>query len=137
MIGANAIGYELSDRIRAIGHAGIGRMVKRARKVGLIKAIDERLHLLKVHAPYQESDHVMANVIKMLCGGTQLEHLELLRNDETLLNAVGADSFPDLTTAGDFCRRFTEESLDSWSAAIDVARLNVGSQQSLTSSTRQ
>jgi hypothetical protein len=130
VIGANAVGYELSERVHAIGHGGIGMVMKLARKVGLIKAIDERLHLLKVHAPYQESDHVMANVINMLCGGTRLEHLEQLRNDETLLNAVGADSFPDPTTAGDFCRRFTEESLDSLLAAIDVGRLNVWSQQS-------
>ncbi|MEZ6122084.1 MAG: hypothetical protein R3C49_02775 [Planctomycetaceae bacterium] len=27
----------------------------------------------------------------MLCGGTLIKHLELLRNDEALLNAVGAD----------------------------------------------
>ena len=96
-------------------------MVKLARKFALIKAIDERSHLLKVHTPYQESDHVMANVINTLRGGTRLEHLELLRNDETLLNAVEADSFPDPTTAGDFFRRFTEELLDSLSAGSDVA----------------
>jgi hypothetical protein len=30
VIGANAIGYELSNRILAIGHGGIGMMVKLA-----------------------------------------------------------------------------------------------------------
>lgn len=129
VIGANAIAYELSERCYAIGHGGIGMMIKLARNTGLIDAIDRRLHLLKVHAPYQESDHVMAHVLNMLCGGTRLEHLELLRNDEALLNAVGADSIPDPTTSGDFCRRFTADDLDSLTSAIHAARLNVWSQQ--------
>jgi hypothetical protein len=36
VIGANAIGYELSERVHAIGHGGIGMVMKLARKVGLI-----------------------------------------------------------------------------------------------------
>jgi hypothetical protein len=104
-------------------------MLKLARNTGLVNEIDRRVHLLKVHAPYQESDHVMAHVLNMLCGGTRLEHLELLRNNEALLNAVGADSIPDPTTAGDFCRRFTADDLDSLTSAIHAARLNVWRQQ--------
>ena len=129
VIGANAIAYELSERSVAIGHGGIGMMLKLARKTGLVEEIDKRVHLLKVHAPYQESDHVMAHVLNMMCGGTRLEHLELLRNNEALLNAVGADSIPDPTTAGDFCRRFTADDLDSLTSAFHVARLNVWRQQ--------
>ena len=45
VIAVNAIGYERSVRIYAIGHGGIGMMVQLARKVGLIKAIDARLPL--------------------------------------------------------------------------------------------
>ena len=130
VLGANAIQYELSERVHAINHGGIGMMMNLARSTGLISEIDRSVHLLKVHAPYQESDHVMAHVLNMLCGGTRLEHLELLRNNEALLNAVGADSIPDPTTAGDFCRRFTAADLDSLTSAIHAARLNVWSQQS-------
>jgi len=104
-------------------------MLKLARNTGLVNEIDRRVHLLKVHAPDQESDHVMAHVLNMLCGGTRLEHLELLRNNEALLNAVGADSIPDPTTAGDFCRRFSADDLDSLTSAIHAARLNVWRQQ--------
>ena len=129
VIGANSIQYELSERVHAINHGGIGMMMKLARSTALITEIDRRVHLLKVHAPYQESDHVMAHVLNMLSGGTRLEHLELLRNNETLLNAVGADSIPDPTTAGDFCRRFTADDLDSLTSAIHAARLDVWSQQ--------
>ena len=35
-----------------------------------------------------------------------LEHIELRRNDEVYLDALGAGRIPDPTTAGDFCRRF-------------------------------
>ena len=94
VIGSNAMRYELSERVQAIGHGGIGLLVRLAQSTGLVSEIDGRLHLLKVHAPYQESDHVLAHVLNMSCGGTRLDHLELLRNDEALLNAVGADSLP-------------------------------------------
>ena len=63
VIGANAIQHELSERVHAISHGGIGMMMKLARSTGLINEIDRRVHLLKVHAPYQESDHVMAHVL--------------------------------------------------------------------------
>lgn len=129
VVGANTISYELSERSQAISHGGIGMIFKLARTTGLIAEIDRRVHLLKVHAPYQESDHVMAHVLNMMCGGTRLEHLELLRNNEALLNALGADSIPDPTTAGDFCRRYTADDLDSLTTAIHLARLNVWRQQ--------
>ena len=44
----------------------------------------------------------------ILAGGKRIEHLELRRNDEVYLNALGAERIPDPTTAGDFCRRFAE-----------------------------
>jgi hypothetical protein len=64
-----------------------------------------------------------------LCGGTCIEDLELLRNDEVFLDAVGARRIPDPTTAGDFCRRFTEESLYTLLDIIDDARLRVWADQ--------
>ena len=132
VIGANSIRYELSERIHAINHGGIGMMMKLARSTGLVDAIDRRVDLLKVHAPYKESDHIMAHVLNMLCGGTRLEHLELLRNNDSLLNAVGADSIPGPTTAGDFCRRYTADDLGSLTSAIHEARLKVWNQQPRT-----
>ena len=65
-----------------------------ARQVGLIDAIDERLHLLRFHFPYHESDHVLAQASLPLCGGTCLQDLELLRNDEVFLNAINAEERP-------------------------------------------
>lgn len=129
VIGASAIRYELSDRTHAIAHGGVGLMLKLARSTSLAGEIDSRLELLKAHAPYQESDHVLAHVLNMLCGGTRLEHLELLRNDEAFLNAIGADSLPNPTTAGDFCRRFAARDIHTLTEAIHAARRNVWKQQ--------
>jgi len=39
-------------------------------------------------------------------GGTCLEDIERLRNDETYMNGLGAERIPDPTAAGDFLRRF-------------------------------
>src|SRR5262249_47266929 len=70
--------------------------------------IDRKLHLLKRHLPYHESDHVLNIAFNILAGGRRIEHLELRRQDEVYLDALGATRIPDPTTAGDFCRRFSE-----------------------------
>jgi hypothetical protein len=125
MLTASNIHYEIAERCHGIGVGGIGAMHMLVRRLGLIEAIDRRLELLKIHLPYHESDHVLALAYLPLCGGTCIEDLELLRNDEVFLDAVGARRIPDPTTAGDFCRRFTEESLYTLLDIIDDARLRV------------
>ena len=50
--------------------------------------------LLKIHLPYHESDHVLNIAYNLLAGGTCLEHLELRRNDEVYLDALGPGGFP-------------------------------------------
>src|SRR4029077_11072355 len=95
----------------------------------LHQAIDKRLPLLKVHLPYHESDHVLNIAYNPLCHGTCLQDIELRRNDDAYLDALGASRIPDPTTAGDFCRRFTQPHLDALQDAIDVARQKVWAEQ--------
>ena len=97
--------YEGSDRVRGLGTGGIGAMHLLAQRTGLTAAIDGSLPLLKVHQPYHESDHVLNIAYNILCGGQTLEDLEQRRQDEVYLDALGAPTIPDPTTAGDFCRR--------------------------------
>ena len=108
MLTASNIHYQISDRIGGIAHGGIGTFHRLARQLGLIERIDQRLHLLKIHLPYHESDHVLAIADNALCDGTCLQDLELRRCDENFLDALGARRIPDPTTAGDFCRRFSD-----------------------------
>src|SRR4029077_2869670 len=98
--------YEIADRTRGIASGGIGALHALARQVGLVDAIDDRLHLLKFHFPYHESDHVLPLAYTPLCDGPCRQDLELRRQDEVFLDALGAERIPDPTTAGDFCRRF-------------------------------
>jgi Transposase DDE domain group 1 len=129
MLAASNIHYELTDRTRAIAPGGIGAIHLLARRVGLIRDIDEGLHLLKRHLPYHESDHVLNVAYNLLAGGSRLEHLEVRRHDEVYLDALGAQRIPDPTTAGDFCRRFTERDVEQLMGIFNEARLRAWKQQ--------
>ena len=93
--------------------------------MGLAEAIDRHLSVLKRHLPYHESDHVLNIAYNTLCGGTCLEDIEIRRNDEVFLDALGAQRIPDPTTAGDFCRRFDEESIAALQESYNEVRLQV------------
>ncbi len=129
MMTASNIHYELADRVQGLSAGGIGAMLLLARNTGLIKDIDSNLVLFKRHLPYHESDHVLNIAFNILAGGKRIEHLELRRNDEVYLNALGAVRIPDPTTAGDFCRRFSEPDVVTLMDAINQTRLRVWSEQ--------
>ncbi len=129
MLTAANIHYEIADRTRAVAAGGIGAVHLVAKKLGLAEAIDRDLHLLKIHMPYHESDHVLNMAYNLLAGGTCLEHLELRRNDEVYLDALGARRIPDPTTAGDFCRRFTADDVNTLQEVFNEIRLKVWRQQ--------
>jgi hypothetical protein len=129
MLSARNIHYELSARERAIAAGGIGAMQQLAQRLGLAAAIDEKLHLLKVHLPYSESDHVLNLAYNALAGGTCIEDLELLRTSEGFLDALGAQRIPDPTTAGDFCRRFAPADVDTLQDVFNEIRLKVWQRQ--------
>ncbi len=126
---ASNIHYEVSDRMGGIRCGGIGAIHLLARRFGLIDALDQRLHLLKWHMPYHVSDHVLNISYNPLCGGTCLQDIELRRNDENYLNALGTRRIPDPTTAGDFCRRFTQADLFTFIDIVNDTRLKVWAEQ--------
>ena len=91
--------------------------------------IDETVQLLKRHVPYHESDHVLNIAYNALLGGLRLEDIELRRNDEVFLNALGAQRIPDPTTSGDFTRRFDEVSIEALMEGINRVRQRVWKKQ--------
>jgi hypothetical protein len=125
MYRASNIQYEHSDRVRGLASGGIGVMHRLAQHVGLVEAIDRHVEVLKVHLPYHESDHVLGIAYNVLCGGTCLQDIEQRRQDEVYLDALGAERIPDPTTAGDFCRRFGEATIEAMQTAINETRLRV------------
>ena len=125
MFGAQNIQYEMAERTRAIDCGGIGAFHMLARKSGLIKALDESLHLLKRHLPYHESDHVLNLAYNTLTGGTCLDDIELHRNNESCMDALGAERIPDPTTEGDFSRRFTDSDILALMEAVNRVRVKI------------
>lgn len=129
MFTAHNIDYEIADRCHGIASGGIGAVHALARRLGLIDAIDRRLHLLKFHFPYHESDHVLTFAYNAWCEGTCLEDLELRRTDANFLDALGARRIPDPTTAGDFCRRFSATSIRVLQDIVHDVRVRVWAEQ--------
>ncbi len=129
MFSATNIHYEVGVKTRALDSGGIGAIHKLAQVTGLVEEIDRRLELLKVHKPYHESDHTLNVAYNILAGGTCLEDIELRRNNEVYLDALGAQRIPDPTTAGDFCRRFGQDDPEALMEAINEVRLRVWNQQ--------
>lgn len=124
-----AIQYEIAERSHAITCGGIGAIHQLAEKVGLVKALDTRLPILQRRRPYSEADHILNIVYNTMCGGLVLDDIELRRNDAVFLDALGARTIPDPTTAGDFCRRFTPEHIDLLMDTVNDVRVGVWQQQ--------
>jgi hypothetical protein len=129
MLRASSMHYEIAERAVGTPYGGTGLIHQLAKSIGLPAAIDQRLNLFKFHLPYHESDHVLSIAFNALCDGRCLQDLELRRQDEAYLNALGTTRIPDPTTAGDFCRRFKEKDLDDLQDAIDMARRKVWADQ--------
>ena len=121
--------YEMDGRNKGVACGGIGAMHLMAKRLGLTKEIDKHLHLLKRHLPYHESDHVLNLTYNVLAGGTRLEDIELQRQDEGWMDALGAEIIPDPTTAGDFLRRFSERDIRVLMEVINETRKRVWDRQ--------
>lgn len=117
--------YDLAEKVSAIGFGGIGAMHSLVRKLRLDRALNESIPLLKTHVPYYESDHILNLTYNLLCGGTCIEDLERLRQDDTYTRALGAERIPDPTTAGDFLRRFDEPAILELQEAINRTRQKI------------
>jgi hypothetical protein len=120
---------EVGARTVATSWGGIVAAHKVALSSGLVELIDSEFQLFKQPGRYKESDHVLNLAFNALCGGRCLEDIELRRQDEAYLDALGATSIPDPTTAGDFCRRFDGHDVDRLQDLINHARVLVWQQQ--------
>ncbi len=103
-----ALHVEVAARSTVTPYGGLalaGVFLKRFR---VAQQIDERVQVLKLHLPFHESDHVLAQALNLYVGGECLEDQAALQHDEGVLRMLGACRIPDPTTAGDFLRRFEE-----------------------------
>lgn len=124
-----AVQLELADRTQAISAGGIGTVQQLVRQLGVAGSVNRLCPIFRFHLPYSEADHVLNIAFNLLAGGSCLEHLELRRNDEAFLDALGAQRIPDPTTAADFCRRFSKLDVFALQEAFHEPRLKVWQQQ--------
>jgi hypothetical protein len=73
MLTSGKVAYEVGGNVDATCFGGIAAVHRLVVKLGLVDQINDGLHLLKVHLPYHESDHVLNLAYNVLCGGTRLE----------------------------------------------------------------
>src|SRR5262245_30124282 len=121
--------YDLGDKAKGLRCAGLGLFQPLVQRLKLADALDARVRLLKRHVPYFESDHILNLAYNLLAGGKTLDDLELLRNNETYLDTLGAQRIPDPTTAGDFLRRFAAANINALMDVVNDKRLLVWGQQ--------
>jgi hypothetical protein len=117
---------EQDERATVTPYGGLALATAFVRRFRVAQAIDERVQVLKLHLPYHESDHVLAQVLNLYAGGTCIEDLATLQHDAGVKRLLGACRLPDPTTAGDFLRRFDERvnpgSLAGLRGAIDAVQ---------------
>ena len=131
MLSGSNIHYDIDGRHSGISCGGIGIIHQMVQKMGLPDEINSKLELLKRHLPYHESDHILNIAYNILSGGTCLEDIELRRNDEAYLNALGAQIIPDPTTAGDYLRRFDQKDIILLMDIVNDIRRHIWLRQSL------
>ncbi|MEM9369201.1 MAG: transposase, partial [Planctomycetota bacterium] len=120
---------ELAERQQAVSCDGIAMIMQMLKTIDLRRSLNESAKVFKLHLPYDEADHILNIALNTLAGGTCLDHIEQRRNDEAYLDAVGAQRIPDPTTAGDFCRRFSNQQLRLVMQGINRTRQIVWRQQ--------
>ena len=112
------------------GFGGIAILKKTLEKLNLADAINSRLSLFKQRRGYSEADHVISIGMIPCLGGKTLQDFDEIRENDSLKKALGVEKLSDPTTMGDFCRRFTKESLNVLMNAINEVRTGVWRTQS-------
>ena len=130
MLSGSNIHYDVEGRLSGISCGGIGIIQQMIQKIGLPAEINSKLKLLKRHLPYHESDHILNIAFNILVGGTCMEDIELRRNDDAYLNALGAKIIPDPTTAGDYLRRFSQQDIILLMEIVNDIRKHIWLKQS-------
>ena len=99
--------YEMGNKTQGLPCGGLGAVHLLVQQLDLADAIDRDLHLLQRHVPYFESDHVLNLAYNLLAGGTCLQDLERLCNNETYLNVLAPNAFPTLPPQATSCAAST------------------------------
>jgi len=105
-------------RISTTAFAGLPLFARLAESLGLIPALDERLHFLKRRQRgYSVWQFVLSLMLLLIAGGESLTDIQLLQSDCSLKRLLGWPRLPVATTLGQFLRRFTRRALGALATA--------------------
>ena len=75
-------------------------------RLGVASAIDAGVRMLRRCRWYRESDHILTLIYSMLSGGSKLQDVNRLGQDDALKRVLGSERIPHATTIGKFLWRF-------------------------------
>ena len=81
-------------------------------RLGVARAIDAGVRVLRRCKWYRESDHILTLIYSMLSGGSKLQDVNRLGQDGALKRVLGSDRIPHATTIGKFLWRFGDDQQD-------------------------
>lgn len=120
VLGHRKLHIELDERPDVTAAGGLVLPLALLRTFKVPELLDTRVKVLKRHLPYHESDHILSQALMLYAGGTCIEDMTLLQQDQALLKMLDTVRTPDPTTSGDFLRRFVAEGkLEDLRGAID------------------
>lgn len=82
--------------------SGLVLMRQLMERLGVARAIDAGVRVLRRCKWYRESDHILTLIYSMLSGGSRLHDVNRLGQDEALKRVLGSDRIPHATTIGKF-----------------------------------
>ena len=81
-------------------------------RLGVARAIDAGVRVLQRCKWYRESDHILTLIYSMISGGSRLQDVNRLGQDDALKRVLGSDRIPHATTIGKFLWRFGDDQQD-------------------------
>ena len=116
---------QIQERGEITPYGGVALAHDLAMRLGIDRDIQASMQLLRLYAPYFDSDHVLTHVYNQYVGGTCIEDIAHLQHSDAIKHLTGACRIPDPSTAGDFLRRFNRSNLRAFQQVIDRAREKV------------
>ena len=92
--------------------SGLVLMRQLIERLGVARAIDAGVRVLRRCKWYRESDHILTLIFSMLSGGSKLQDVNRLGQDDALKRVLGSDRIPHATTIGKFLWRFGDDQQD-------------------------
>jgi len=106
-------------RVSTTAFAGLPLFARLAESLGLIPALDQRLHFLKRRQRgYSVWQFVLSLMLLLIAGGESLTDIQLLRADRSLKRLLGWSRLPAATTLGQFLHRSTRRALGALSMVV-------------------